>query len=457
MKRLTLALAIPLAVSVAACDLDLESELGSDEIGDHGSAIIGGIEITTDPEIVFFATGGGACTGTLVGRRLVLTAAHCVSGTSGGTVSFGNSTNTFTDQVGIARSLPHRYYNDGVIARFDIAMIRLAGDAPAEVPTMGVNLDPLTSADIGRSVRVVGFGVTDGQAQTGAGTKRQVGLTLDSLTSEHIGLGDPQRNICQGDSGGPTIFQTGNDVLAVSSFGSNFCMDQSFVTRTDVHADFLRQVIASWGDDSPCVQDGNCVTSGCDFPDPDCDICGLDGVCGSGCEKLDLDCPVTGFAGDLCSDNDGCESRQCIEAADDQRVKYCSTACDDGDPTVAACAGTLSCVDKQCQYTGTTPSAQGSPCATNDQCRSNLCDLTNRICVEECSSDDECADPFACESVSGIEVCTVPVEGNCLGCGAGNDPAGQRGAAMLLILVAIGYGGALRRRRRRTREVRDRD
>lgn len=436
---------VPVLLSIAALGCDLEA-VDSGATGTAEQEIIGGIEVTTDPEVVFLSTGIGNCTGTLVGRRLVLTAAHCVIGTQGGFVSFGDGVGSFFDQVGILRSLPHRYYNDGVVTKFDIAMIRLSQDAPPEVTPMAVNLDPLTEQDIGQSVRVVGFGVTDGQTQTGAGTKREVNLTIDALTTEHIGLGDMVRNICQGDSGGPTILLAGGEkVVAVSSFGSNFCMDQSFVTRTDAHADFLREVISSWGD-GPCAQDGTCNAEGCEFLDPDCDDqCALDGTCANGCPRIDLDCPVTGFAGDFCTDGDDCETRNCIEAIDDPRITYCSESCDADNP----CTTPLACVDGLCQYAEPTPSAQGAPCTTSAECRSGLCDATNFICVEPCDSSADCADPYACESLSGMKVCTFPKEG-CLGCAA-SSPSGGRaaGTLALLFLAVIGYGAAFRRRRRR--------
>lgn len=427
---------VPLAACVDAVAVDTDEE-----------AIVGGIDITTDPQIVFLSLGGGACTGTLVAPQLVLTAAHCVTGSQGGVVSFGDGIGQFTDQVQIFRNLPHRYYSDGVITKFDIAFIRLSEPAPAGITPMEINLEPLTDADIGSQVRVVGFGVTDGEAQTGAGTKREVSLTIDELTSEHVGLGDASKNICQGDSGGPTILLSGGQkVIAVSSFGSNFCMDRSFVTRTDVHADFVREVLSAWGD-GPCSLDGACGTD-CEFPDPDCDECGLDGRCAFGCPAVDLDCPVTGFVGDFCTDNDDCETRNCIEALDDPRIKYCTEACDADNP----CTEPLSCTDGVCQYTGITPSAQGAPCASGADCRSGLCDAGNLICVEPCGGDADCADPFACETLSGMKVCTLPDDGGC-GCDSVATGADGRrralGSLLLLILAVIGYGAALRRRRSR--------
>lgn len=432
-------------------------DFGSGEIGTETESIIGGTEVQGEDHVVFLSTPAGNCTGTLVGKRLVLTAAHCLAegGGGGGSVSFGDGIGSFFASVPIADSIPHRYFDIDQVTKFDIGMIRLAEDAPVEVPPVSVNLAALSQDDVGRSVRVIGFGVTDGASQTGAGTKRQVILDLATLTNEHIGLGDETKNICQGDSGGPTMFLSNNAVLAVSSFGSNFCRDQSFVTRTDVYGNtFLREVIANWGD-GPCAFDGECGTD-CEFGDPDCDICALDGICGTGCERLDLDCPVTGFLGDLCDDGDGCESRICTEALDDPRITYCSRVCDPADPEVPECPSPFECVEGFCKYTDVTPSAQGSTCRDGSDCRSGLCDAEETICVEPCQSDDECGDLYSCETLGGQKVCTIP-RGGCLGCGAGVSGPGPAwsgrlgGTALLFALAAFGYGAALRRRRRRSR------
>jgi MYXO-CTERM domain-containing protein len=321
-------------------------------------------------------------------------------------------------------------------------MMRLREDAPAEIPVMPFNLEPLPESTMGATVRTVGFGVTNGETQTGAGTKRSAFFTVNSLTSVHIGLGDETKNICQGDSGGPTLMDIGGTetVVAVSSFGSNFCMNESKVVRTDAYRDWMIEVYDAW--DGPCQFDGECVTEGCRTPDPDCDSCGFDGFCATGCDKLDLDCPIVGFATDLCSNNDGCESRVCVEGLDDPRVKYCSESCE----TAGDCPAPLSiCEDGACYVSGPSPGAQGDDCTAGSDCRSGACDPDHSICIEQCGDGlPECPDPYSCVKVGGVKACSIGSEGGCAVAAAGRTGA----AGFAWLLAAFAALVAVRRRRR---------
>jgi len=421
------------------------------ELGVASQEIIGGFATTGHPSVVQIESTSGLCTGTLITPTVVLTAAHCVypsiqdNTTSTGTVSFGSGEGDFFATVGIADMWAHRYYEDSITVGFDIGLVRLDEPAPTEVPLLPYNTEYIDDTWLGTQVTVVGFGVTDGEAQTGAGTKRQVNLTIDEVRSDEIGLGLPNLNICQGDSGGPTLLDNGDSevVLAVSSYGSNFCMDRSYCTRTDVHLDDgLREVVAAWTE--PCDADGTCVTEGCgDFEDPDCNECGFDGFCLAGCPTLDLDCPVTGRDGDFCEDADGCESRLCIAALDDASVSYCSVECDPGTPGGGCQPPLTVCQEADdgnayCYYNGITPGTQGAPCSTGDDCRSGVCHPDLDICIEECGDGlPECREPYHCGEVGGSMACVPEEEGGGCGCRAGGGDL--PGIGVLVLLLGLLY------------------
>ena len=427
-------------------------------VGVQSEAIIGGGATTGHPAVVKIESTSGLCTGTLITPTVVLTAAHCVypsiqeGETAIGDVSFGSGFGDFFATRDIADMWAHRYYEDSISVGFDIGLVRLSEPAPDSVPLLPYNTEIIDETWLGAQITVVGFGVTDGEAQTGAGEKRTVNLTIDEVRADEIGMGLPNLNICQGDSGGPTLFDTpdGDVILAVSSYGSNFCMDRSYCTRTDVHLeDGLREVEAAWTE--PCDADGECVTDGCgDYPDPDCDPCGFDGTCMDGCPKVDLDCPVVGRDGDFCDDADGCESRLCVAALDDASVSYCSVECDPAAPG-GGCQPPLTVCqaaddgNSYCYYNGVTPGTQGADCSTGEDCRSGVCHPDLDICIEECGDGlPECREPYVCSEVGGgMTACVPDDEGGGCGCRAGG--RGLPGLAAPLLLV---FALLVRRKRR---------
>jgi len=450
---------LALVVAAGGCDS------GPDLLEQSAAPIIGGIEESGYPAVVMTSTSGGSCTGTLIGRRTILTAGHCVidsirAGLNSGVARFGSGGGAgFTDSRNFAQLAAHRYYS--TFQFYDIALIRLADDAPADVEPMRFNLDPLPDNFVGEMVRVVGFGVSDGVNQTGFGTKRSILIEVDSMGPHHLGFGDAGHNICQGDSGGPTFmndFPDGEVAIAVSSYGADNCRAESRVARTDTYADWLIEVYDSF--EGPCAYDGTCVTEGCRTPDPDCDPCGFDGVCASNCPRPDLDCPLGAFAGELCDDDFDCEGRKCIAALDDPRIKFCSSACDPSADPLLECAAPLAvCSDAggvgyACYFTGPTPSSQGAQCDSGADCRSGACDGEFGICVERCGDGQpECAEGFSCVNVDGVSACTFPREG---GCAVGARGGAGAAAGALLALGLLALFNEVRRRRYRTRSSRRR-
>lgn len=436
---------IVLAVAgAAACEVEPAVDATS-------QPIIGGTLHSGSPAVVMTLTRTGQCTGTLIGDRTVLTAGHCIeadieSGNNQGTVFFGSGDSDFrTRRVNQIRI--HRYYSG--FANFDIGMLKLAEDRPDDVDPIPFNLEPLPNI-IGQEVRYVGFGVNDAANQSGGGVKRQAFLTVSSQGPQHIGIGDSLTNICQGDSGGPTLhfIDDVEHVIAVGSYGADLCRAESKVNRVDAHADiFVIPTYDAW--EGPCRLDGACDPAlECPrTPDPDCDACQLDGFCATDCPRVDLDCPLGGFGGALCDANDDCESRLCVEAPDDPRVKYCTQSCDPAAAAGDECALPFSeCAQHGdagavCGFSGPSPSTQGASCTEGGDCRSGLCDNAHDICVEPCSGDGECGDEFSCEKVGEQRVCTVPRDGG--GCSASGGAAG--GASLLLVGAALAF---VRRRRR---------
>ncbi len=308
---------------------ELATATGRNVTGERATAaseqnIIGGTVDRADPSVVMLETDSGLCTGSLIAPTVVLTAAHCVksnidAGTAGrGTARFGTGGDAgFVASAAVVDQFAHRRYRGGLYDGFDLGLVRIDA-APSGYEPLPYNREPLTAALQGQPIRVVGFGVSDGDAQLGAGVKREATMTLSSVDGPFVRFGGERVNICRGDSGGPLFLDVDDDgreeLIAVTSFGAAGCKGESRATRLDWHLDdSLAEVIAAWT--GPCAADGTCVEEGCgQFSDPDCDACGFNGVCAQECAAVDLDCPVGGASEEECHAARGTDSCTAAES-----------------------------------------------------------------------------------------------------------------------------------------------
>jgi hypothetical protein len=168
--------------------------------------IVGGRLVTsqdTGPEKVS-TVGLNGCTGTIIARDLILTAAHCYENSlQGGYVLFGIQFNGRDRKIiNIAGSTVNRAYTD---PHNDVAMLKLASDIPAGYQPVKLlpSSIPLNPGDV---VRQAGYGSDNRPNSFG---------TLRTVDSRYVGQtrqgGLSVRNgataACSGDSGGPLYVQ----------------------------------------------------------------------------------------------------------------------------------------------------------------------------------------------------------------------------------------------------------
>jgi V8-like Glu-specific endopeptidase len=419
-----------IVVALAGATFALMSCGPSIEVGDEAvasaqrEAIVGGVLTSGDPAVVLLGVnaGGGRveeyCSGTLIAPRTVLTAAHCINAYGQGNfyvVGIGSSLSGLSRVVPVTSQQAHPSYNGDA---WDFGILRLAQPVVGVTP-IAMNERALTSADVGRPIRHVGFGITSAATQAGSGTKREVTYNLRQVLAYTIESGAQGKQTCSGDSGGPGFMVMPGDsvekLVGVVSYGDQDCVVEGYDGRVDRVAPWVRTQMAAW-EQPTCATDGACV-SGCTPVDQDC-ACAADGQCTADCANLasDPDCPRACLRDNVCSqtacpvpDPDcvavggactvavSCPDRQCIGDAQHPQT-YCSKGCAGN----ADCPATMECAAGSCRFPLKPERQLFDSCSpSGDFCVDSICTgpaggVTR--CVKSCIATSDCPSGSSCEA-----------------------------------------------------------
>jgi MYXO-CTERM domain-containing protein len=251
-------LALP-ALLLAGCAYDPAATATADQ------TIIGGEPTTTAafPTVVALENGAGDwfCTGTLVDKDWVLTAAHCVEGEQPGTLEVRFDDDDVNDTTGgtavpVAEVHSHPSF-DWEAWDNDIAMLKLATSVTDHTPTRVHR----TAVDPGTAVTQVGYGDAD-ENGGGAGLLRKLDTaTIDCATTNDPGISAANllcfdasdgTASCYGDSGGPTFLSVGGAlaVVGVTSGGTGEQCAAGWDLHTSVFGelDFVDMFLGGDGD-----------------------------------------------------------------------------------------------------------------------------------------------------------------------------------------------------------------
>jgi hypothetical protein len=215
--------------------------------GDAAPVIVNG-QVTNDfPAVGLFHTRirEKPATATLIGRRTVLTAAHCIDEGFDHKIELGGKLYEMESAV----RHPEFVVNNGDLTRMDpldradhdLAIVRLK-EAPPIAPAI-LNTTRLAR---GQTLVIIGLGETV-LNKNDRGTKRQANNLIDRVTPNKFEFRGPQ-SVCHGDSGGPTFVQVQGQMLlaGVHSVVSNPCGRFGVDMRVDFYLDWIRQTA---GDD----------------------------------------------------------------------------------------------------------------------------------------------------------------------------------------------------------------
>ncbi len=224
-------------------------------------AIIDGAPAPDDEAVVALVTRRSRCgeaptvfcSGALVARRAVVTAAHCLEH-----VTYASEIEVFVgaDVMGdgtfvVAQAVTVHPDYDRALREHDVALIALAEDAPATPLEIGdASLDDVAP---GATLTAVGFGVSAPSASDG-GVRRRGAMALGEVRAASFDATPAPALSCRGDSGGPVFAEVGGREVwvGVTTSGDVACRERASHVRVDtIRADFVAPALAALGELGP--------------------------------------------------------------------------------------------------------------------------------------------------------------------------------------------------------------
>jgi uncharacterized protein (TIGR03382 family) len=462
--------------------------------------IINGATDTSHTSVVALVYQGQQfCTGTVIAPQWVLSAGHCLvemaSEVGSGfqtqvQIFFGTTVGGSGQSIKVTEAHAHPSYytaNDGAPMN-DVSVWKMQSAAPvAAMPWQETSL----SDPSGKTVQLVGYGVTNASQQTGNGTRREVDGQVTQIDNMFLYYGNGYSGTCQGDSGGP-MFLNGT-VIGVCSFGDQSCVQEGANTRVDVFADFIKQYVGSSSTptqpaavtvsitsptNGATVSSSFAITANVtstagiqqvDFLIDNATVksltaapytyqatglaagahsitvrgTGTDGGTGQAAVSVTVQAaqPTGCSSSNPCATGYDCVNGTC-------QVHTPSGGCSSTNP----CATGFTCVSGTCVENTPIPTGStGAACTQNSQCVSGMCvdgTTANGYCTQSCATNNDCPNQSACWAMGGMSLCGPAYSGIQAtddgtgdqksvtgGCNAGGQPVGPAGAVSLLLLA----------------------
>ena len=202
------------------------------------------------------AAKAGYCSGVVIARDIVLTAAHCVADPANLRVHFRDSAGQPV-LLKVADVAIHPGFRanakEARVRTVDLALVRSAEPLPASfVPAV---LDETGAVEVGAAFTIAGFGIARENAPETSGTLRTGALTARAPLSKVL-LWAKDRDAsgtgaCTGDSGAPIFDAAGAKVVAITAWadgaGKAFCGKLTQGTLVAPQRGWINEVLLRWG------------------------------------------------------------------------------------------------------------------------------------------------------------------------------------------------------------------
>lgn len=201
------------------------------------------------------ARGAGFCTGVVIGRDVVLTAAHCVAGLAKTMVFFKqNDAPVFVPPAAIAVHPAYKAEAPRTRERsIDLALIRTKTPLPEALKP--VTLEQTANIALGALYGISGFGLTrEGQGASGGVLHWGKLRARAPLSSILLWAEDPRARgfgACEGDSGGPVFNLETGALIAITSWsegeGKTHCGKLTQAALIAPQRAWMDGVLRGWG------------------------------------------------------------------------------------------------------------------------------------------------------------------------------------------------------------------